>query len=91
MTEADRYEEAANGVYEAARMFGGMPHGHDSRGIADVEFGNVGQAAKFIEAFGVWDYAVVRDPVRSFSASVVVQFRLPHALSVIQRVQRRKG
>lgn len=66
-------------IARLAPKYGGMFHGIDKEGIADIEFDDVYAAASFVGLFDAADTTTIRDGMKvdqPFNSRVVVQMRV---------------
>jgi hypothetical protein len=63
-------------VYNTARLYGGIPHGDDANGLADIEFDSILDCTGFIMTWRDVTAVTLRDPITSLDATVVIQVQL---------------
>ncbi len=63
-------------LYSTAARFGGVPHGADANGVADIEFPDIAKASAWASAWADLTKVRLRDPVTSLDAPVVIQVQL---------------
>lgn len=81
------YATARDGLYRLVASYDATCLGDDRNGVADIVFPDIAHAADFVEVFKLSEHSRLRDPVRSFRGTVVVQIKILHAWAVIQNQQ----